>query len=296
MGSVQVWYDPEVVSWWSIARIELTVPRRWQMWDLNQTPNFYQDDLTIIPRNLIDQKLELRVSVLPSDKSIFEKNPVLFLFRETNRGINWTRDFRYNGKKFVHPTHYEWWSTIQANHRYWWGGPSNPYPIMDRITEVPLNINTHSVTWAYEFYGGWDSNPDGTIFPFRPLAWYSYSADIQAAGIRFPQPLHQPVTWFFDQYIGIEDWAVQDSAWSWTYQFYNTWKWRKYKNPKKSRFWIMLMIDNPDYEWPWDTQNARKIVASNMVVFEVTFKVATLIDPVTSIVNKYATDWKINLL
>jgi hypothetical protein len=49
----------------------------------------------------------LRVSVLPSDKSIFKKNPVLFLFRETNRGINRTKDFRYNGKKFVHPTHYE---------------------------------------------------------------------------------------------------------------------------------------------------------------------------------------------
>jgi hypothetical protein len=196
----------------------------------------------------------------------------------------------------VHPTHYEWWSTIQRGHRYWWGSSSNPYSIIDRITEVPLNINTHSVTWAYEFYGGWEQNPDGTIFPFSPLAWYSYSADIRDEEIRFPQPLHQSVTWFFDEDIGIEGWRIQDSAWSSTYSFYNTWKGKKQKNTKKSRFWIMLMVDNPDYKWLGDTQNARKIVASNMVVFELTFKIAVLTDPVASIVNKYATDWKINLL
>ncbi len=296
MCSVQVWYDPEVVSWWSIARIELTVPRRWQMWDLHQTPNFYQDDLTIIPRNLIDQKLELRVSVLPSDKSIFEKNPVLFLFRETNRWKNNWSAFRWNGKKMVHPTHEVWWTTIQSNHRYRWWNHSNPYGNIDRETEIPLNINTHSVTWDYEFYGWSVSNPDGTIFPFRPLAWYSYSADIQAAGIRFPQPLHQPTTWFFDQYVGIEIWIVQDWVWQPMYPFYPSNKGRKYKNTKRNRFGIMLMIDNPDYQWSSDTQNARKIVASNMVMFEVTFKTANLIDPIASIVNKYAIDWRVNLI
>lgn len=294
MGSVQVGYDPEVVS--SLARIELNIPRSWRMGNFHQTPNFYQDDLSTITRVPISQNFDLRVSLLPWDKSIFSKNPVLFLFRETNR---WTKNksaFRYNWKKLVHPTHEKWGATIQPNHRYRWGSSSNPYPNIDRITEVDLNINTHSVTWAYEFYGGSDWNPDGTIFPFNPLAWYSYSKDIEGNGIRFPQPLFQPINWFFDKYVWIETWIVQNSAWQPSYQFYNTGKWRKYKNTKRTRFGIMLMIDNPDYQWASDTQNARKIVASNMVMFEVTFKTAILIDPILSIVNKYATDRKLNLL
>jgi len=294
MCSVQVGYDPEVVS--SLARIDLNIPCRPSMWDIFQVPNIYQQDLSTVTRVALDQKIELRVSVLPSDKSIFDKNPVLFLFRETNRPNNiWDR-FRYNGKKLVHPTHYEWGWTIQSNHRYRWGNHSNPYWILDRITEIPLNINTHSISWAYEFYGGSGSNPDGTIFLFRPLAWYSYSDNISGNWVRFPQPLFQPDNGFFDQYVWIESGAVQDSAWSSSFPFFYTWRWRKRKNPKRARFGIMLMIDNPDYQWPSDTQNARKIVASNMVMFELTFKTAILIDPVLSIVNKYAVDWRINLL
>lgn len=284
----------QIKKWLPTAYIELNIPSRW--YGNIFSPNYtYWESYDNAIHVWLDTTMELRVSVIPSNPEIFKLNPTLFLFRYTNRK-NRSDKFRVNGKKFVHPTHRVWSSTIQKQHRYWWWDYSNPYAILDRVTEVPLNINYHSITGKPEFYWGSDISIDWTIFPFNPLAWYSYSKDISAAWITFPLPLNQEVTWKFDSHIWLTTWYVQSNAGTPSIPFFPTGKWRRMRNSLKNEYWIALMVDNPDYQWLSDTQNSRKIMISNMVKFEQTFKISTMHDNISWFNWKYAVDWRINLI
>lgn len=267
------------------ARIQVEIPRRVD--ELHQTPNMYWQDVSSVPQVKMDQTLPLRVSVIPSDERIFDMKPKLFLFRYVNRP--WKKDFKFrkSWKHLVHPTD----TTIFRNHRYWWWSHSNPYGILDRVTEFDLNINTNTITWKKEFYWWSDASPDWTVIKFRPLAWFTNSQDISNNWITFPQPMFQDVPWLFDAWVWIEPMFVQSWAWNPMFQYRYSWRWRPYKWSKVFHFWVMLMVQNPDYDWT--TQTPEYVSASNMSEFTLTYKNAILIDGTNWIFWKYAIDWRV---
>lgn len=270
------------------VHIELSIPRRIE--DFSVSSNTYQQDLSTFPQAPMNQKMDLRVSVLPWDKRIFDMSPMLYLYRYTSRSKRDDLDFREWGKKRVHPADSR---NPHNGHRYWGGSHSNPYLLLDRITEEPLNTNTHA-NGQKEFYWGSSANPDGTIFQFNPLAWFSMCKDIEANGVTFPQPLNQGNSgWTFNAWVGIENWVVQ-IPWGTTFEFAYTGRNKKRsrgRNPKRQFFGIQLMVANPDYTT--GSQTPKYLTASNEVQFVLDYKIATLIDPVDSIIRKYAIDWRI---
>lgn len=270
------------------SHIILDIPRRTgDFWVSNST---YQQDLSSISQSRLDQVFDLKLSILPWDKRIFDMSPTYFLYRYTSRWNRKNNAFRTSGKKLVHPSDT---SLNLIGHRYRSGKHNNPYGLLPRITEVPATISTHAISWEFEWYGGSSANPDGTLFPFTPLAWMCNSQDISNQWISFPQTLSQwNSSWAFDPMVGIEHWIVQSWAWNWQYGFRPTNNSRRNgKRAKRYYYAIQLMVKNPDFVW--GSQVPEYLASSNMVHFVVDYKIVTLIDPVDSIVRKYAIDWRI---
>lgn len=244
-------------------------------------PNYIRGESIPTDIALIDQTFDIRVYLFPlADNSIFNLNPELFLFRDTNR-INKTAEMRFvaDGNQIVHPTNYIVGGNI-TGHRYYGGSQSGAS--VDRITEIPLKQSG-------DFYGGDSTNPHGTVFPFRPIAWFSNANKIIADSVTFPQPLYNNSATGNQPYSGIEIKLVHYNG-SYYYMKYGADKYRYNKAKLTFQFYIGLMIDNPNYDG--GTKIAKKILISNLVPFCVGFKRHTFKDS-DGVLKKFAVDWNI---
>lgn len=259
---------------------QTTDPTVWQ-----QEFNFYNQPAASLTPRPIDQTFDIRVYLYPTDISIFDKNPEIWLFRQVRRSAYYQGiKYRADGQQWVHPSNLDAsLNPTEPNNRYYSGGHSSPE--LQRISQVPLDQTG-------DFYGGSSASKSGTSFPFRPLAWFRGALDIANLNFTFPQPMHETLGTGAYPFASLERGYIYNPVGPTYGSMLYHGAGRRYKQRMRYQFALALMIENPDYDG--GTQQPRMILASEFVPFVVHFKKANLRDT-DGFTKKFAIDWKLSM-